>query len=502
MSRPASKETIERLKKNLELTIPQVYSNLKLLIATREAVSATGDELRSRLHSLMIVVDFIWLDVCVSCRAIFVTDDSYEKRFHYKNLLASISEGYKTLFGFGKSQRKSVWTEAKNLFDQLGDADVSNTTSSITEELKRFGKENIDKKARDIAYHYNVDMMEVYNKTVSLSDEEKVMNTVIRLLRILEKMSSLYKRVNGIPADTTADLNQYSANSASITVGIDLQYKVLQDSLDKDGRFSSMIREHLPSASHGIDTIVSTIRQAEHVRASLTGKLKSERDIRGITHTINLGKTMMLLHYMISDYGTIIDTYLHSTTVIECAMNMRRCVIIKTSVLEHLYVYTEDERARSMWTKISRCIPAEETELSEIYDSVGTILKKMTDHSTDNDLRALLVHPYDNSRQAERVQATMLAIECLLPFAQVREFEVMEKIYHVCNQFINKLQDVINRNISEENQRQQQEMLDRIAQIEQMIDNSNMTKEQKAESMESSRKLRELLETLNSLEAY
>lgn len=494
-SQPASGETIEHLKHSLELTIPKVYGCLKTMIATKEVILAFSGTLHSRLHSLMMVVDFIWLDVCVSCKAIFQTDDAYEKRFHFKNLLASISEGYKILYGFcRKQQNHSVWMQVKLLFDALGNQEATNDVSYITEELIRFGKEDIDRKARDIAYHYNEDMMKVYDKTVSLSDEEKVMNTVNRLFGILEQISSLYERAYNTPKLTVANPNQYTI----ISTAVDLQYKVLQDNLDKDESLSLSIRTHLPAASHGIDTIASTILKAEHVRALFTGKSNATSNIRRITHFITLGKALMLLHYMLSDYGTVIDAYLHSTTGIECAMNMRRCVIIKTSVLEHLYGYSEDERGRSLWHKISRFIPADEPELKEMYDSVVVILKRLTDNSTDNELRVLLVHPYDNSRYVESVDATMQAIECLSPFLLLNDFKVMMNVYHACTQFIKELQNVITREASEESDQTRQQLFAKIADIEQVIDQSSMSCEQKAEFKESGEKLKNLLISLNS----
>ena len=93
---PASKETLNGLMDNTSNVIRDMYACLKSDIQALEQLEGQNAKPICILcQELSIAVNYSLMDIGVSVRASIGSEDAYEKRFHLKNLKASISESYK-----------------------------------------------------------------------------------------------------------------------------------------------------------------------------------------------------------------------------------------------------------------------------------------------------------------------------------------------------------------------------------------------------------------------
>lgn len=177
-SNPASDETISNLVVNSGIAINDLYKSLKVELAVRSLMNDSTPLLYILTQDLQNGIKFILMDISVSCRAEFSTSNLYEKRFHLKNIQASISEGFKLLFNFGKQRNKSLWMKLMIEVYNVCDDKLISKGLDIENKLIRFGTSNIDKELRDLTLHYDKEMMEVYRKTSDISSEEIVIKKV------------------------------------------------------------------------------------------------------------------------------------------------------------------------------------------------------------------------------------------------------------------------------------------------------------------------------------
>ena len=166
----ASKETLSKLMDNTSYLIRDLYSCLKTEIQVLEHMKDSDTkQIRILCQQMSIAVNYSLMDIGVSLRASIGSEKAYEKRFHLKNLKASISESYKLILNFGKARNKSIW-------NKLG-AELKGTNHlveeiyiRITAALDDFADSHINQDLRNLTLHYDEDMMRVYEATVSIND--------------------------------------------------------------------------------------------------------------------------------------------------------------------------------------------------------------------------------------------------------------------------------------------------------------------------------------------
>ena len=144
-SKPASKETIASLIQNTGETIQELYIALKLDFAIRISLDKSMPHLYSVTHDIQMGIRFILMDIGVSCRALFQTDFAYVKRFYLKNILASISEGFKVIMNFGKSRKYALWNLLEEELIHIANSDLIDGFNKIKLRLIEFGDKRIDK---------------------------------------------------------------------------------------------------------------------------------------------------------------------------------------------------------------------------------------------------------------------------------------------------------------------------------------------------------------------
>lgn len=105
---PASKDTLKGMMENSSNIIRGMYASLKAEILVLEQLYDHNSNRACVLcQQLSIAVNYSLMDIGVCIRATLGTDNAYEKRFHLKNIRASISESYKSIWNFEKARDKS-----------------------------------------------------------------------------------------------------------------------------------------------------------------------------------------------------------------------------------------------------------------------------------------------------------------------------------------------------------------------------------------------------------
>lgn len=94
----ASKKTLSELMDNSSNIIREMYACLKADILTFEQLEEwNAKQICILCQQLSIAVNYSLMDIGVSVRASIGLEKAYEKRFHLKNLKASISESYRLI---------------------------------------------------------------------------------------------------------------------------------------------------------------------------------------------------------------------------------------------------------------------------------------------------------------------------------------------------------------------------------------------------------------------
>ena len=95
--KPAPSATLQELVINTEGMISELYQSVKNNIKFLERLQADGTfgKITILTQQLRIAVEYSLMDIAVSLRAAIDSNINYEKRYHLKNLHASISESFK-----------------------------------------------------------------------------------------------------------------------------------------------------------------------------------------------------------------------------------------------------------------------------------------------------------------------------------------------------------------------------------------------------------------------
>lgn len=492
-SNSASKETMSSLIQNAGKTVQDLYIALKQDFAVRSSFDASIPHMYYITHEIRTGIRFILLDIGVSCRALFQTNEVYEKRFHLKNILASISEGYKVIMNFGKSRKYALWNLLEGELSLINNPDLIDSFNKIKLLLIEFGDNRIDKDIRDLTLHYDDAMIKVFEKTVSLNSEDAVIRLLCDFWDILQDTLNF-----------TYTLDEYAkANSgvskpneeSSVQLGVSHDHKVIKLLIDNRGKLEAAISTVLPKATNQLDEMAKHYFQIQKIQKFIKENAPFNIEIPELSNLETLANHELLIRFMALDLASVLNAYLHSASDIEASMNLRRIVVIKTSTFVHLYGYDEREHDKSVWKSIQTFIPSDVEKLKSEELTIQSLLNKLVTNSDDKNLRASLVHLYNNGSHKSNIEETLVDVENLDPAKQTVEILLLMEVYKKMEAFTNKLMNTLAQNAHLQREASQNEILDKIAIIRQLIEHSNATPEIKDSFFRMMKKIQNL--TLN-----
>mgnify|MGYP004691446747 CR=1 FL=1 len=138
-------------------------------------------------NASLIGVDFVYINVSISALAALKTDNVYAKRYHWKNVVAGISEGIKYIYTFKECEKKTLIGYLKTIlndFDMMTPV-ISDFFSSLQALLEKFRTDWKGKDMRDIALHYDKSAEKLIKETMTITDEDPYASLVSNYLLIM-----------------------------------------------------------------------------------------------------------------------------------------------------------------------------------------------------------------------------------------------------------------------------------------------------------------------------
>lgn len=476
-SKTASKETIANLIVNSGLAIDELYKVLNVELVVRSLMDVRTPQLYILTQDLQNGIKFILMDMSVSCRAEFAVDNICEKRFYLKNIQASISEGYKLIYNFGKLRSRSLWKKLMMKVCKDGSQELIDECMEIDKNLETFGKTEIDKELRDLTLHYDDEMIKVYQKTLSVNNEDKVMKIVVRFWGILQDIVLFTQKVDAYCLEATNIEKIYPA--FQITPKVNPFHQTVCNLINKESKLEDVLKNIIQRGAEGLDCLAkywfSTKRIEKHIQenASTIGHIQEIDNIQALTNVY------LLLQFMMLDLAAIVDAYLKSSSNIEYALNLRRVCVIKVSTMVHLYGYTSDEHNCSIWVKIEKMIPKDSRDLKDTANGISRILNEIVTNNNDKELRSTFVHLFDNSRACADITKVVMTIESINPMEQIVETQLLLEVHRRLMNFITNLMNVLSQNAHEKNLESTKSINDQLNESIHKIENSQLPDEQK-----------------------
>ena len=433
----ASPAALQALVTNTEGMISELYQSVKDNITRLGRMQSDGsfNHITILNQQLRIAVEYSLMDIAVSLRAAIGTDINYEKRYHLKNLQASISESYKGIINFGKSRNKSIWVrlgaESKNN-PELG---IGALYDEINHKLVQFGEIGIDKNLRDITLHYDENMIEVYRATVLVNDEDKVYLKASGYIVLIQDILNLTNII-----ESHFDTSSKSQLTIPESDEINETFKKLINSEDK---LKDAVTKILQEADKRLDFFAKQYDSFSRIESYMNSLPLIAGNVPEMENVKTMLNWELLFGFMTVDLAAVIKAYLESHSTEEYKMNLRRLIIVQTSLTVHLYGYDEREREKSIWARLKESVPTTESSLSSECKEIGDLLTKLSSDSSVKDTRAIYVHLVDNTSSDFSLPATIEAIEKINPIEEVVQANALLRITKRVHNFTSDLMNTL-----------------------------------------------------------
>lgn len=433
----ASPATLQALVTNAEGMISELYQSVKNNIKYLEELQTDGsfNQISIIIQQLRIAVEYSLMDIAVSLRAAIDTNINYEKRYHLKNLQASISESYKCIINFEKSRKKSIWVRLGTEIKNNPELEIDAIYDEITQKLVCFGENGIDKNLRDITLHYGENLIEVYRATVLVNDEDKVYLKTCGYMAIIHGILNLINII-----ESHFDIGPKTQLPVPESDGINDTFKSLINNGDK---LNDSVAKILQEADKRLDFLAKHYNNFCRIESYINSLPLDSVSIPEIMNVKAMLNWELLFGFMTVDLAAVIKAYLESQSTEEYKMNLRRLVVVKTSLLVHLYGYNKQEHENSIWARLKELVPTSESALLSESQEIEEILKKITSDSSAKGVRAVYVHLVDNSNSKFSLPATIEAIEKINPIEEVVHANFMLTLTKRVHNFTSNLMEAL-----------------------------------------------------------
>ena len=195
LRRPASKETIVRLKVNMLLTLESSYQELfkdmammKLLMEDKQELLKNLDkgylEKILRLHANVCYAN---LSLCAQCRSSLKSELDVEKRYNIRRSVVTAHEMYKYLYGFTEEQ--TLWQEVEQQLRVKYPSECESIAEAADDYLKKYAQE-ADGTLRNVAKHYSNNPEEFFRYMETVT-ERSVTDRIVALMAFLQPIHNL-----------------------------------------------------------------------------------------------------------------------------------------------------------------------------------------------------------------------------------------------------------------------------------------------------------------------
>ena len=433
----ATADTIQNLIKNASLAVKDLYPVMKQDMNISRICDSSTPTLLKLIPEMRMNIKFILIDLESSFRALLSAECGIEKRLQLKNLRADMHECYKLLYGYGKVQQHTIWykigcelkvllaDEQEKVFVLLMKVYDAITTVLLKIEIG-------DKENRDLTYHYDDDLLKVYQNILDSYDEEGACRQLISVFDLLQSMLLFCDEVELVERSKGFNLPVVSKNDSSL---ISIQ-KLVADKLGEHGRLQEALKTILNGASK-VDDVARMRKGIMSIKSFAKEKMQDDT-FPEADEMDNMANVHLLLQIMLVDIASTVNGYLNSGCGPENALNLRRLTITRVSTLSHLYGYGEYERSKSLWCKICSMIPEANGALLEQSKTLSANLNGLIDEA-DKEIRTLYAHLIDKKKN--NVPEIISTIEQVNPFMELKKAESLIVVTSNIQQFLKELMD-------------------------------------------------------------
>lgn len=388
--RPASKETIENLYKNMGLnfslfvplfsTYTQSLEQIDIVNSKNEKESSFS-ELLLKLNSFCLLIS---LDLSAFMRADFRSTSNPEKRCNLKYINVILIEGYSYLFGFRKQKKYALWSIFKEKAEKINDKDLINDINNIEQQAIAFRDIYVVKKNREdrnLSIHYDSDPQKVYGLLLNISEEIEA-----------KKTSAFLEILLNINIFINNHIQKFHKPIFSNTKNIDIWEKINHFN-DKDNKLFNELESSITSYSNQLDSIISKCRTPKKVQEKLE---LDDRFIDELTPLIESVNPSIHILFIYLDLASAVRAYLSSEFYIEKQLNLRRIHIVVYEGFKHIYGYSDQDIEQSFWSCNISAILKTSTDIRQL-NKLENIEKELEELASDKeinnlDLRECVVH--------------------------------------------------------------------------------------------------------------
>lgn len=408
-------------------------------------------------NACLMGVDFVYINVIISSLAALKADNVHAKRYHWRNVVAGISEGIKYIYTFKENEKKTLIKYLTTILNDSGIMipEITKSLSVLQDLLDKFTANWDGKDMRDIALHYDKSTEKLIKETVGITDEGPYATLLSDYLLIMNILHSIcmYGFIQSL-INCNLSFNDILQNETSEHVGNDKHKKAIH-ALLKEDKFKTAIEENLEEYGKRFLDSCLVFEKLHKVNELLgcEGKLKLSNN-NHFGKLYKLHNLYSLVLYSLLDLLSITDSYLASKTELEAALNMRYFLIVKTSVLTHIVGYTEKEASISLWNEIKGFIPESD---SQLHDMAATMESHLRESVMDLDIkrkRAKLVHLTFSKNKPENVKEILSVLDTFDPLSEFYRVLDLIKLLVKVIKFLDRLIVSMDKEITIENQKQ------------------------------------------------
>lgn len=412
---------------------------------------------------------FILMDLSTSYIACCKAQEPYACRYHIKNLYAGMQEAYKLLLGYGKSQRYTIWTKiekainSKPVSDWAEQPQLEERFQTITVKLKSLAGDDIDKTHRDLTYHYNADMKQVYVYTVAANNFEEASDKYIAYLGMLAEMTKF------------CDDIEKCLQKKGIATAIEIESKSIDNSLHLLLIQHLSRNKELPVVLDGVLNDVKLIDDSalylEKIN-KLNELVNNQMELPELENVLVIQNMYLTILFMRADMAAISKSFLLSKTSGEAMLNMRRFVITITAAFGHLYGYSEDEHPKSIWSSILDMIPKDAVVLKERATHIDGLFQKVVLRK-DMDVRTCYAHLYDNETRKTNIPFIIDLLKNQNPVLELQKVTLMLKVIKVVMDFMKDVMGELSKRAHVANEKSTEELRNIMLKIKDVTEQPN-----------------------------
>ena len=425
-------------------------------------------------NACLMGIDFVYINVCISGLAALKADNVHAKRYHWKNVVAAISEGFKYIYNFKGSERKTLVWYLKTILHDSGVEipEISESFTVLQVLLEKFRADWNGKVMRDIALHYDKSAEKLITETMAITDEEpyaSLLSDYLLIMNILHAICTIGYRQSLI--DNNFSFSDVDLNETGL-LGNDERHKNAIQALLKGKKFKYSIEKYLDEYGKRFQDSIESFEKIQKGYEFL-GVKKGEKSSNGqLEKFYQLNNLYSLVMYSMLDLLSVTDSYLSSDTEIEAALNMRYFLIIKTSVLTQIVGYTEEEASVSLWCEMKLLIPESDEQLHDLADKLESCLKESVQNQNIKMVRAKLVHLTFFKNKPGDVKEILSVLDTFDPLSEFYKVLDLIKLLVKVIKFLDRLLGAIGKEITLEEQKLQNKISNMSSSFRDMIENN------------------------------